>query len=53
MDWCEWREEDGVWSTDCGGDFEINEGTPAENRMGFCCYCGKPIIQAPEEEEKC
>lgn len=21
----------------------ITEGTPSENKMRFCCYCGRPI----------
>lgn len=46
---CEWHnypETDNVWDTDCGQSFEIYEGTPTENGMGFCCYCGKPIHEA-------
>ena len=50
MNECAWREEDGCWGTDCNHEFVINEGTPVENEMKFCCYCGKPIIQFPEEE---
>lgn len=29
--------------TDCGESFDITEGTPTENHMRFCCYCGKPL----------
>jgi hypothetical protein len=32
--------ESDLWSTTCGNDFIINEGTPHENHMKFCCYCG-------------
>ena len=53
MDFCTWEEKDGVWSTDCHHDFVINEGTPKENQMKFCCYCGKLIEEIPEEEKEC
>ena len=49
MEECVWREEDGYWDTDCGHVFVINEGTPKENDMQFCCCCGKCIVQFPEE----
>jgi len=43
---CDWIEDvDGVWQTACDNLFEINEGTPEQNNMKFCCYCGKPIDQ--------
>lgn len=52
-DVCNWHEEydDGTWQTDCRGDFTIIEGTPEENRMKFCCYCGKPLVGHPYVEE--
>lgn len=42
---CAWkRDDDGNWQTGCGGMFVLlDEGTPAENSMAFCCYCGKPL----------
>lgn len=49
---CNWQRWDAVcgedvneWHTACGNDFTINEGTPKDNEMKFCCYCGKPINQ--------
>ena len=51
MEECAWVEEDGYWDTDCKHVFVINEGTPEENEMRFCCYCGKRIAQFPEEGE--
>ena len=51
---CKWQEDDsGTWESQCGNSFEINDGTPEENRMLFCCYCGGEIeqIQYQEEEE--
>lgn len=47
LDSCTWSQEDedsDGWETDCGYNFEIYEGTPAENNMKFCCYCGKRLI---------
>lgn len=41
-DRCQW-EEDGAWATSCGGYFEITCGTPSDNGMMFCPYCGRPI----------
>lgn len=46
---CVWHndpETDNSWDTSCRQLFEIYDGTPAENRMSFCCYCGKPIQEA-------
>ena len=52
---CVWAQDDwdcDVWATDCGKHFSIIEGTPTENSFRFCCYCGKPIEEAPYEEPK-
>ena len=54
---CAWTEDDnGCWETDCGGAFGIDEGTPSENGMRFCCYCGRPLegqawTESDEDEE--
>lgn len=44
---CIWsRADDGseVYETSCQeGCFMLNSGTPSENGMRFCCYCGKPL----------
>lgn len=40
---CLWNNDDGCWETTCGNAFEINDGTPAENDMTYCCYCGGKI----------
>lgn len=38
---CDWTpDDDGNWGTECGGLYIIIEGTPTENSMRFCCYCG-------------
>jgi hypothetical protein len=54
---CTWSNSEGVdgedtdthWSTSCGEEFIITDGTPEDNNMGYCCYCGKPIDQLIEE----
>lgn len=38
---CIWTyDPDGYWQTSCGDQFCISDGTPAENKMRFCHYCG-------------
>jgi hypothetical protein len=55
---CRWSQQDhesgDCWETDCGGTFGIDEGTPSENGMKFCCYCGAPLAEekfVPDEED--
>ena len=45
MNECTWTEDaiDGGWDTSCGYKFDIHYGTPKENEMRFCCFCGKPL----------
>jgi len=42
--WQQWTDDCGIYDTDCGGSFTIEEGTPKENMMKYCCYCGKPLV---------
>ena len=51
---CLWNNADGCWETTCGNAFEINDGTPAENNMTYCCYCGglKRRVRAALEEPR-
>lgn len=48
---CNWASEsdldydEGRWVSDCGHDFLLSEGTPAENKLKFCCWCGKPLTE--------
>lgn len=43
---CEWKsDEDGNWHTSCNEIYIIIEGTPTENSMRFCCYCGGAISE--------
>lgn len=39
----DWGED--VWATACGRRFQVTEGTPAENDMRFCCYCGGALTE--------
>lgn len=41
---CFWtQDEDGIYDTDCDNRFELLAGTPKDNRMKYCPYCGKLI----------
>lgn len=41
---CRWTPDlYGVWETGCGEVFVLNDGTPKQNGMVFCPYCGKAI----------
>lgn len=43
---CTWtRDEEDNWNTSCKQTVVIDEGTPADNDMRFCAYCGKPLVQ--------
>ena len=46
---CHWIQEDDeeicLWRTDCGEAFYFTEGTPTDNKLKFCCYCGKELIE--------
>jgi hypothetical protein len=43
---CIWNEVGEMWETTCGEAFVVNDGTPSQNKMRFCCYCGKPLVEA-------
>jgi len=43
-DTCEWiRDENGIYDTACSNMYEITYGTPKDNHMEYCPYCGKRI----------
>ncbi len=54
---CRWLqegdEESDTWAASCGRHryFSLNEGTPKDNDMTHCCYCGKPLVEVPIEED--
>jgi hypothetical protein len=46
---CVWSEDfEGNWDTGCGNLFVLNEGTPSENGMKHCCYCGGKLEQVTD-----
>lgn len=47
---CEWLycEEEDAWDTGCGHKFQIIEGSPKDNGLIYCPYCGKPIKECGE-----
>ena len=53
---CTWVQdgagEEG-WDTGCRKRFTLIDGTPSDNKMAFCCYCGQPLeeIVASDQEE--
>jgi hypothetical protein len=55
---CRWLqegdEESDTWAASCGRHryFSLNEGTPKDNHMKHCCYCGKPLVEVPIEEDE-
>jgi hypothetical protein len=48
-DTCTWHQDgdsdSGTYSTSCGHYFNLEDGTPEDNRMQWCCYCGKRLVQ--------
>lgn len=44
-------EDEGTFTTSCGGRFTLNEGNPIANGMKFCYRCGKPIDYTPPEKD--
>jgi len=43
---CGWNlqdDESGVWRTDCEHMHILREGTPDDNGMAYCCYCGRRV----------
>jgi hypothetical protein len=45
---CNWYYDDQTdcWSTSCGHEYTINEGSPEENDMCFCTFCGGKLKNA-------
>jgi hypothetical protein len=47
---CTWTEvEAGVWWTDCENAWEFVVGTPTENRMQYCPFCGRKLVEVRGE----
>lgn len=45
---CVWKQDEihGHWDTSCDNAFMLDTGTPKENGMNYCPYCGKVLIGA-------
>ncbi len=56
---CQWERHDNYygnqsdgWHTGCGDDYLLLEGTPADNYMNYCPYCGGELVDVtPPLEE--
>lgn len=43
---CKWVEDsDGVWRSGCDNEFTTIDGTPSENGMRFCPFCGGDLVE--------
>lgn len=50
---CNWEaDSDNNYSTSCGETFTLIDGTPNENGMKFCCYCGKKLQEGTERRNR-
>ena len=49
---CTWTRHSGddPWSTSCRNAFTLEDGSPSDNGMEFCCYCGKPLEEMTDED---
>lgn len=49
---CEWKledDEEGVWYSACENAWIFEEGTPIDNMMKYCPFCGRLLTQrAPD-----
>ena len=53
MNACKWVIEidyGDTYSTSCGEMFTIIDGTPADNGMKYCPFCGNVILEGNEDE---
>ncbi len=52
---CVWHQDgdetSDTWATQCGKYFSLNDGSPSENHMNYCHYCGKPLEELPFTDE--
>lgn len=49
---CNWREDvDGNWHTDCSQCFVLTSGSPDDNGMKFCCYCGSALVEIRSQDD--
>ena len=48
---CAWsiNDNDGAFDTTCGNRYILIDGTPADNGMKHCCYCGGKLSALPTD----
>ena len=55
-DTCVWQQDgdsdSGFYGTSCKRYFDLNDGTPEDNKMAWCCYCGRKLTQALITEDE-
>jgi hypothetical protein len=52
---CNWSQEDDesdCWVTSCGNAFSLNDGTPSDNSLKHCCYCGRHLTETRWEPDE-
>jgi hypothetical protein len=57
---CRWLqdgdEDSGTYMASCNRRyFVLQDGTPTDNHMTHCCYCGKPLVEVlidPEDNHE-
>jgi hypothetical protein len=46
---CTWQQDgdsdSGLYATSCRHYFNLEDGTPEDNKLAWCCYCGKKLAQ--------
>ena len=46
---CTWHQDgdsdSGFYATSCRRFFNLDDGTPEDNRLAWCCYCGRKLLQ--------
>jgi len=43
---CTWNQDQDYgdsWNTQCGKSFLLNDGSPHENGLQWCGFCGRPL----------
>lgn len=51
--YCIWIYDDCCcfWETKCGEGYCVNCGTPKDNKIKFCPFCGKEILERHVRQE--
>jgi len=50
---CAWTEdEDGNWDTECGNKWTFFDGTPSDNGLVFCPFCGRTLRSTAQEQQR-